>query len=108
MKKQERGTLGNKMPNKSLQTDNLRAVRLVVSLSLHFTTRRTSHKLRVNLALSKIGGQTIASLSIYVLTRIRLLKSYLLCFFPLNDSRSTENIGKTLKIEVHGTDGAKN
>ena len=26
MKKQERGTLENKMPNKSLQTDNLRGV----------------------------------------------------------------------------------
>jgi hypothetical protein len=37
--------------NKSLQTDNLRAVRIVVSLSLNFTTRRTAHKLRLTAAL---------------------------------------------------------
>ena len=41
------------MPNKSLQTDNLRAVRLVVSLSLHCTTRRTAHKLRLSDALAE-------------------------------------------------------
>ena len=34
-----------------MQTDNLRAVRLVVSLSLNFTTRRTAHKLRLTAAL---------------------------------------------------------
>ena len=34
-----------------MQTDNLRAVCLVVSLSLHFTTRQTAHKLRLTAAL---------------------------------------------------------
>ena len=40
--------------NKAVQTDNLRAVRLVVSLSFHFTTRRTAHKLRLTAALGEI------------------------------------------------------
>ena len=34
-----------------MQTDNLRAVCLVVSLSLNFTTRQTAHKLRLTAAL---------------------------------------------------------
>ena len=38
-------------PNKAVQSDNLRAVRLVVSLSLNFTTRQTAHKLRLTAAL---------------------------------------------------------
>ena len=37
--------------NKSLQTDNLRAVCIVVSLSLNFTTMQTAHKLRLSEAL---------------------------------------------------------
>ena len=40
--------------NKSLQADNLQAVRFVVSLSLHFTTKLTAYKLRLNEALCKI------------------------------------------------------
>ena len=36
-----------------MQIDNLRGVRLVVSLSLHFTTRRTPSKLRLMAALCK-------------------------------------------------------
>ena len=40
-----------KYHNKAVQTDNLRAVRLVVSLSLNFTTRQTAHKLRLTAAL---------------------------------------------------------
>ena len=41
-----------KTPNKSLQTDNLRGVCIVVSLSLHFTTMQTPHKLRLSEALA--------------------------------------------------------
>ena len=37
--------------NKSLQADNLRGVCIVVSLSLHFTTMQTPHKLRLSEAL---------------------------------------------------------
>ena len=40
-----------KMHNKSLQTDNLRGVCIVVSLSLNFTTMQTPHKLRLSEAL---------------------------------------------------------
>ena len=47
------------MHNKAVQTDNLRAVRLVVSLSLNFTTRRTAHKLRLTAALSEKNGSSI-------------------------------------------------
>ena len=42
-----------KYSNKALQTDNLRAVCLVVSLSLNGTTRQTAHKLRLTAALSE-------------------------------------------------------
>ena len=41
------------MHNKSLQTDNLRGVCIVVSLSLHFTTMQTPHKLRLSEALER-------------------------------------------------------
>ena len=40
--------------NKAVQTDNLRAVFLVVSLSFHCTTRQTAHKLRLTAALCEI------------------------------------------------------
>ena len=40
-----------KYSNKAVQTDNLRAVCLVVSLSLNGTTRQTAHKLRLTAAL---------------------------------------------------------
>ena len=36
-----------------MQADNLRAVRLVVSLSLNFTTSQTAHKLRLTAALDE-------------------------------------------------------
>ena len=39
------------MPNKAVQSDNLRAVCLMVSLSLNGTTRQTAHKLRLTAAL---------------------------------------------------------
>ena len=39
------------MHNNAVQADNLRAVCLVVSLSLNFTTRQTAHKLRLTAAL---------------------------------------------------------
>ena len=42
-------------PNKAVQSDNLRAVRLVVSLSLNFTTRQTAHKLQLTAALCEIN-----------------------------------------------------
>ena len=42
--------------NKAVQSDNLRAVCLVVSLSFHFTTRQTAHKLRLTAALYPIGS----------------------------------------------------
>ena len=42
---------GEKYSNKAVQTDNLRAVCLVVSLSFHCTTRQTAHKLRLTAAL---------------------------------------------------------
>ena len=42
---------GEKYSNKAVQTDNLRAVCLVVSLSLNGTTRQTAHKLRLTAAL---------------------------------------------------------
>ena len=49
--------------NKAVQTDNLRAVCLVVSLSLHFTTRQTALKLRLTAALdSEIEKQLHAGL----------------------------------------------
>ena len=38
-------------PNKAVQTDNLRAVCLVVSLSFHCATRQTAHKLRLTATL---------------------------------------------------------
>ena len=38
-------------PNKAVQSDNLRGVCLVVSLSFHFTTRQTPQKLRLTAAL---------------------------------------------------------
>ena len=44
---------GEKYSNKAVQTDNLRAVCLVVSLSLNGTTRQTAHKLRLTAALSR-------------------------------------------------------
>ena len=40
-----------KYSNKAVQTDNSRAVRLVVSLSLNFTTRQTARELRLTAAL---------------------------------------------------------
>ena len=43
--------LSDNRSNKAVQTDNLRGVCLVVSLSLHFTTRQTPHKLRLTAAL---------------------------------------------------------
>jgi len=51
MKKQERGTLENKMPNKSLQTDNLRGV--VCVQRSHCRTQTPPHKLRLSEALCK-------------------------------------------------------
>ena len=45
----------SKTLNKKLQTDNLRGVFFVVSLSLNFTTKKTQHKLRLNLALCEKG-----------------------------------------------------
>ena len=39
-----------KYSNKAVQSDNLRAVFLVVSLSFHCTTRKTAHKLRLTAA----------------------------------------------------------
>jgi len=44
---------GRNAANKSLQTDNLRGVCFVVSLSLHFTTKQTPHKLRLMAALER-------------------------------------------------------
>ena len=41
-------------PNKAMQIDNLRGVCFVVSLSLHFTTKQTPHKLRLMAALYEI------------------------------------------------------
>ena len=41
----------NRMHNKRLQLDNLQAVRFAVSLSLHFTAKRTAYKLRLKRAL---------------------------------------------------------
>ena len=38
--------------NKRLQLDNLQAVRFAVSLSLHFTAKRPSYKLRLKRALA--------------------------------------------------------
>ena len=38
--------------NKRLQLDNLQAVRFAVSLSLHFTAKRTAYKLRLKRALA--------------------------------------------------------
>ena len=37
--------------NKSVYADNLQAVRFAVSLSLHFTAKRSAYKLRVTEAL---------------------------------------------------------
>ena len=42
-----------KYSNKAVQFDNLRAVCLVVSLSLNFTTSQTAHKLRLTAALAQ-------------------------------------------------------
>ena len=42
-----------KYSNKAVQTDNSRAVRLVVSLSLNFTTRQTARELRLTAALGE-------------------------------------------------------
>ena len=42
---------GEEYSNKAVQTDNLRAVCLVVSLSLNGTTSQTAHKLRLTAAL---------------------------------------------------------
>ena len=42
---------GEKYSNNAVQTDNLRAVCLMVSLSLNGTTRQTAHKLRLTAAL---------------------------------------------------------
>ena len=39
------------MPNKAVQSDNLRGVCIVMSLGLHFTTIQTPHKLRLTAAL---------------------------------------------------------
>ena len=44
-----------KYSNKAVQTDNLRAVCLVVSLSLNGTTRQTAHKLRLTAALDSVN-----------------------------------------------------
>ena len=44
-----------KYSNKAVQTDNSRAVRLVVSLSLNFTTRQTARELRLTAALGDIS-----------------------------------------------------
>ena len=46
-----------KYSNKAVQTDNSRAVRLVVSLSLNGTTRQTAHKLRLTAALCEEENQ---------------------------------------------------
>jgi len=40
--------------NKAVQADNLRSVCLVVSLSLHCTTRQTAHKLRLTATLGNV------------------------------------------------------
>ena len=48
-----------KAHNKAVQTDNSRAVCLVVSLSLNFTTRQTARELRLTAALSEIYGRSI-------------------------------------------------
>ena len=45
-----------KYSNKAVQTDNSRAVRLVVSLSLNFTTRQTARELRLTAALYLENG----------------------------------------------------
>ena len=42
---------GEKYSNKAVQTDNSRAVCLVVSLSLNFTTSQTARELRLTAAL---------------------------------------------------------
>ena len=42
-----------KYSNKAVQTDNSRAVCLVVSLSLNFTTRQTARELRLTAALAQ-------------------------------------------------------
>ena len=39
------------MPNKTLQTDILQAVRFGVSLELHFTPKQTAYKMPLNEAL---------------------------------------------------------
>ena len=49
--------LSSEPHNKKLQTDNLRGVCFVVSLSLNFTTKQTPHKLRLNLALCEEENQ---------------------------------------------------
>jgi len=46
-----------KYSNKAVQTDNSRAVRLVVSLSLNFTTRQTARELRLTAALDEINPE---------------------------------------------------
>ena len=43
----------SKKANKSVYADNLQAGRFPVSLSLHFTAKRTAYKLRVTEALGE-------------------------------------------------------
>ena len=50
---------GEKYSNKAVQTDNLRAVCLVVSLSFHCTTRQTAHKLRLTAALEQKWNRNV-------------------------------------------------
>ena len=48
-----------KYSNKAVQTDNSRAVCLVVSLSLNFTTRQTPRALRLKAALDEINPSDV-------------------------------------------------
>jgi len=50
------GSVGRAPGNRCLypELDTVRAVRIAVSLSLHFTALRTAHTVRVSLALGEI------------------------------------------------------
>ncbi|MDC0435207.1 hypothetical protein OAM69_06175, partial [bacterium] len=50
--------LGIKILNKAFQSDNLQAVRFAVSLSLNFTAKRPSYKLRLKAAFMSAFERT--------------------------------------------------
>ena len=57
--------------NKSMQSDNLRGVCPVVSLSLHFTTGQTPHKLRLIEALdSERKNQNLALVQRFLCVKV--------------------------------------